>query len=235
MKTSHILLFFISIHCASLSISAQETTEPVSDTLVTPSQKYGIRLGGDILKLARTALEDGYSGFELMGDIRISKRLYAAAEIGIENRDWNKDNLVSTTNGSYLKLGGDFNAYRNWLGMNNAISVGLRYGISYFSQELLSYPIYTTDTTFPSTIRNDPRKYSGLNANWIEFILGVKTELFNNLFLSINVQLKRLVNEKKPDNFDNLIIPGFNKTNDYSKFGVGYGYTISYLIPLIKK
>ena len=48
-------------------------------------------------------------------------------------------------------------------------------------------------------------------------------------------QLKRKISEDKPDNFGNLYIPGFNRTYDYSEFGVGYGYTISYLIPIFKK
>jgi Domain of unknown function (DUF6048) len=235
MKITRILLFFISIYCVSFSLWAQETNEESMDTIVTANRKYGIRLGVDMLKLVRTAIESGYSGFEIIGDVRFSKRFYAAAELGFEDRKWDKDNLVSMTNGSYIKVGADFNAYRNWLGMNNAISAGLRYGLSSFSQELISYPIYTTDTTFPTVIRDESRKYSGLNASWVEFIFGVKTEVFNNLYLSINVQLKRLLNEKKPDNFDNLIIPGFNRTNDYSEFGVGYGYSISYLIPIFRK
>ncbi|WP_395076160.1 DUF6048 family protein, partial [Flavobacterium sp.] len=33
--------------------------------------------------------------------------------------------------------------------------------------------------------------------------------------------------------FDNLYIPGFNRTYD-GKFGVGWNYTISYFIPLYK-
>jgi len=49
------------------------------------------------------------------------------------------------------------------------------------------------------------------------------------------VQLKRTLSEKEPDNFANLYIPGFNRTYDYSEFGVGYGYTLSYLIPIFKK
>ena len=57
----------------------------------------------------------------------------------------------------------------------------------------------------------------------------------NNLYLSINLQLKRKITEDRPENFDNLIIPGFNRTYDYSEFGVGYGYSISYLIPIFKK
>ncbi|MFO7719393.1 MAG: DUF6048 family protein, partial [Gillisia sp.] len=47
--------------------------------------------------------------------------------------------------------------------------------------------------------------------------------------------VKRMVTQSTPSNFDNLTIPGFNRTYDDSSFGVGYGYTISYLIPLYKK
>ena len=78
-------------------------------------------------------------------------------------------------------------------------------------------------------------QYSGLTAHWAELIIGIKTEILNNLYLSINLQLKRKISESHPDNFDNLYIPGFNRTYDYSEFGVGYGYSISYLIPILKR
>jgi hypothetical protein len=38
----------------------------------------------------------------------------------------------------------------------------------------------------------------------------------------------------KPSGFDNLYIPGFNRTYDGS-FGVGFNYTVSYFIPIYKK
>ncbi|GAB5399619.1 MAG: DUF6048 family protein [Aureisphaera sp.] len=198
-------------------------------------EKYGLRVGADLSKLARTALEDGYTGFEIMGDVRFYKKFYAAVEIGNETRDWDEENLTATAKGSYIKLGVDYNAYDNWLGMENAIFAGLRYGFSTFSQELTSYGIFTSDPTFPTEIVNTSQETTGLTASWAEFIFGVKTEIFNNLYLSINLQLKRRISETTPDNFDNLIIPGFNRTYDSSKFGVGYGYGISYLIPIIKR
>src|SRR5690606_12092685 len=143
--------------------------------------------------------------------------------------------IASKTSGSYAKLGFDFNAYENWLGMENAITLGLRYGFSTFNQELLSYRIYTDNPAFPTQTIYDPQEYSGLNAHWAEFILGIKTEILNNLYLSLNVQLKRKFAETEPDNFANLYIPGFNRTYDYGEFGVGYGYSVSYLIPIFKK
>lgn len=234
MRRLPILLFFISTLSVSPVLLGQEDTAVASDT-TGYAQKYGLRLGGDLSKLIRTAVEDGYSGFEVVSDFRISDRFYLAAELGTEKKERFESNLNSIAKGSYIKIGADFNAYINWLDMNNAIFAGMRYGFSSFSQELLAYSIYTTNQAFPGTVRIDPIEYSGLSASWLELIVGVKTEVFNNLFLSLNLQLKRRIAEQKPENFDNLYIPGFNRTYDFSEFGVGYGYTISYLIPLFKR
>jgi len=233
MKLKHTLLFCISILCV-FSTSEAQTTEKPTDTLVQKT-KYGLRLGADLAKPLRTALEDGYSGFEIMGDFRFADRFYAAAELGNETKDYVEPNLTAETSGSYIKLGADFNAYKNWFGLNNAIFAGLRYGFSTFKQDLISYSVYTTDQTFPSEVIVVNQEYKGLTAHWAELIVGIKTEVVNNLYLSINLQLKRKITEDKPEGFDNVYIPGFNRTYDFSKFGAGYGYTISYLIPLYKK
>lgn len=233
MNCKRILLFCISVLWVSFSLMAQQTT--AVDTITKPAEKYGLRLGVDISKPARTLLEDGYSGFEIVGDFRITKKFYAAVELGSEKKDRFEANLNSKTSGSYGKIGFDFNSYNNWLGMNNAIYGGLRYGVSSFSHELLAYGIYTTNQTFSPAFRIETKEFNGLTAHWAELIVGIKTEVFNNLYLSINVQLKRKISEDKPDNFNNLYIPGFNRTYDFSEFGVGYGYSISYLIPIFKK
>jgi len=234
MKQTHILLFFISMLLLPFFTMAQQT-EATTDTIPKRIEKYGIRVGVDLSKLARTAFEEGYTGFEITGDLRFSDRYYVAAEIGNETRDWDEVNLTSTTKGSYIKLGADYNAYQNWLGMENVIHAGLRYGLATFSQELTGYSVFTSDATFPTEFVTPNQEFTGLTASWIELQVGVKTEILNNLFLGINLQLKRQLGEDKPDNFDNLIIPGFNRTYDFSDFGVGYGYTVSYLLPIIKK
>ncbi len=77
------------------------------------------------------------------------------------------------------------------------------------------------------------KEYSGLTASWIEVVGGVKAELFDNLFLGFSTRLNYLVSNKKPENFDNLFIPGFNRTYE-GKFGVGFNYSLSYFIPLYK-
>jgi hypothetical protein len=61
----------------------------------------------------------------------------------------------------------------------------------------------------------------------------MKVEVFKNVFVGFSFRLNRLVSQKRPNNFDNLYIPGFNRTYN-GDFGVGFNYTVSYFIPLYK-
>ncbi len=235
MKRTLTLLFIIKIlFLSGFNGYAQKKEIKINDT-ITKNNKYGLRIGVDIARPVISLFDENFSGFEVMADYRLTHRFYIAVEYGFDQDNQTESNLIAASKGSYLKIGGDFNAYNNWVGMNNAIYVGLRYGVSTFDQNLEGYTIYTGDSTFPGTMVFDPRSYEGLTAQWAEFIFGIKTEILTNLFLSINLQLKNKFSEDIPENFNNLYIPGFNKTNDYGNFGVGFGYGISYLIPIYKK
>jgi len=239
MKHRHILNFFISscLFFFSGVLNAQDTIdkETKSDTLIY-KQKYGLRLGADLGKIVRTVVDDDYTGFEITGDYRLTKRIYLAGELGNEERTLSNDFLTVTAKGSYFKAGIDYNSYQNWLDMQNMIYFGFRAGVSSFSQSLDSFTIYNTNQYWPTQFNSeDATEIDGLTAIWAEIIIGIKAELFNNLFLGLNVQIKSLISEDEPDNFENLYIPGFNRTYDSGRFGVGFGYNLSYLIPIIKK
>lgn len=236
MQQQRTFVFFISLWLVLVgsNLQAQEETV-IIDSISVKTQYYGLRIGVDIAKPLRTLLDDAYSGFEVMGDFRIRDRYYLAAELGNEKRTTDLPNITTTASGSYIKAGFNYNAYDNWLGMNNLIYAGVRGGFSTFSQDLDSYTIYTTTDLFEDDTRTDGSSFSGLSASWLEFQLGVQVELYSNLYLGLNVQLKRRITNKEPDGFENLYIPGFGKTTDGSSFGVGYGYTLSYLIPFFKR
>lgn len=229
----HIFIFIISFLSVIPTAFSQEDTTVVSDSLQRV-EKYGLRLGIDLYKPIKTLLDDNYSGFEIMGDFRVYKKYYFALELGNEEKTTFDDNITSKGSGSYAKIGFDYNAHNNWGNLNNMIFVGLRYGFSGFDQELLSYSV-ATHPIFGDDIRDVSVKYSGLSAHWAELIFGLKTEIFNNLYLSLNLQLKYRLNEKQPENFENLYIPGFGRTYEDSKFGVGFGYGASYLISIFNK
>ena len=217
----------------SLIGNAQKVTETKKDSIPIKKERYGLRLGVDLFKLTRMLYEEDYRGIELVGDYRLTRKHYLAAEIGNEEKTVDDDQLNFTTNGTYLKVGFDYNTYENWLNMENIISIGLRYGVSSFSQTLNNFEIYNPNNYFEEILLLPGEKYNGLTAQWIEVIAGTKVKVINNVFVGFNFSLKYLVSQKVPDNFDNLYIPGFNRTYD-GKFGVGFNYTISYFIPLYK-
>ncbi len=235
MKMKYIYLSIISIFCCFTTAIAQDEIATKKQDTTLRSQKYGIRAGVDLSRLLRTAIDDDYQGFEVVADYRLFKNYYIAAEFGNESLLTDEENLNVKADGSFIRIGMDYNTYDNWFGMQNSIYVGLRYGLSTFSQTLNDYTIYTDNTFFDPDIRDEVIEQSGLTASWIGLKLGIKAELLKNLFLDINVSIRRMVNEETPDRFDNLYIPGFGKTNDFSKFGAGYGYTITYLLPFYKK
>ncbi|WP_460218691.1 DUF6048 family protein [Psychroserpens sp. MEBiC05023] len=238
MKTKHTLLFIISMIIVMLlpmTSQSQENNETSSDTLVY-KQKYGIRLGADIGKLIRMAVDEDYTGFEIIGDYRLTKKLYLAGELGTEERRIANDFLDITAKGSYFKAGIDYNTYTNWLDMQNMIYTGFRIGVSSFSQTINSFTVYNTNQYWNEPATETPNEeFKGLSGIWAELIIGFKAELLPNLYGGLNVQIKSMVSQDQPVGYENLYVPGFNRTYDSGRFGIGFGYTVSYSIPIYKK
>lgn len=231
----HILKYSFSLGLMLLSVVtlAQEQTIK-TDTIVPKKERYGLRVGVDLFKLTRSFYDKDYQGLEVVGDYRLTRKHYIAAEIGNENKTVDDDQLNFTTKGSYVKIGFDYNGYENWLNMENQIYVGLRYGFSTFSQTLNSYSVYNSNQYFgENEVIISGEKFDGLSAQWLEVVAGIKAEVFNNVFVGFSFRVNRLFGQKQPDNFENLYIPGFNRTYN-GDFGVGFNYTVSYFIPLYK-
>lgn len=205
-----------------------------NDSLVY-KERYGASFGIDLFKLSRTAFDNNYSGLEINGDYRFRDNLYLAGELGNDQYTFDESNLVVESKGSYIKLGANLNFYKNWIGMQNQIYGGFRLGLSSYSQSLKSFSFFTPDNTFETSPNLVNRDFNNLSAVWGEFHFGFKVELIKNVYASAHVQLKVLVSETELQNFDNIFIPGFNITNDFSSFGAGWGYSLNYLIPLKTK
>ena len=231
MKYTLKFIFSLALLCFSLLGTAQTK----DTTKVVYPERYGLRVGVDLHRLTKSLYDSNYKGLEVVADYRLTQRFYIAGELGNEEKNVADDRLNFTTNGSYFKVGFDYNSFENWLDMENMIYVGMRYGVSSFSQTLNTYQIYDPTNYFGETMSvTSGEKFDGLNASWLEVVGGIKAEIFNNLYLGFSVRLNYLVSNKKPENFDNLYIPGFNRTYD-GKFGAGLNYTISYFIPIYKK
>jgi Domain of unknown function (DUF6048) len=226
-------LNLISFLIVLISLSAQ-SQKKTKDSIPAKTDQYGLRLGVDLYKLTKSFYEKDYKGLEIVGDYRLTKNYFLAAEIGNENKTTDDYRLNFTSKGTYIKVGFDYNGYENWLDMKNMLHIGLRYGASTFSETLNTYKIYNTSPYFNETASiNSGEKFDGLSAQWLEVVGGVKAEVLHNIFVGFSFRINKLVTNSKPNNFDNLYIPGFNRTYD-GDFGVGFNYTVSYFVPLYK-
>ncbi len=234
-----ICLFFIFVNGYTQQQKIDTIPNKKQDSLVYKTN-YGLRVGIDISKPLRMQFNSNYSGLELVGDYRLSKNFYAAVELGFEEETTREDFTNSTAKGNYARLGFNYNAYQNWLDMNNEIFLGFRLGLSTFSQTLNNYTPNTNSGSetdplyFPPNLITTPTTANGLNAQWSEFVVGIKVETLKNLFISFSGSYKILINIKDPDNFKSLFSPGFNRVFA-SNTGFGFNYTLSYLIPFKKK
>jgi hypothetical protein len=229
-----ISIFFLFI-VVNISGQAQkkDTLSTENDSIIYKSP-YGIRLGIDISKPILGSISSTYNGLEIVGDYRISKKFFIAAELGFEENTSVEDYTNSTTKGNYVRIGFNYNAYENWLDMNNEIFTGYRYGFGLFDQTLNSYIPNVNTNYFPANTILEPTTATSLNAHWSEFLVGLKVEAFQNLFVSISVSYKILMSIDEPENFKTLYSPGFNRIFE-SGTGFGFNYTLSYLIPFTKK
>ena len=239
MKKRQTYLFIISLILPSSMVFSQAESE-LNDSLTIKDKLLNInkiRLGFDIFKPIKSSSDGDNLNYEIVGDLQITENLYLAAEYGLTDRLIEDENINFNSNGSFLRFGFDYNMFKNWVGMDNAIFLGLRYGSSNFSNKIESYNVRNSDAYFSNFVDNNYQTIDHLNltGNWLEIVAGVKVETFNNVYLGFSLRLNKLLSTEKPENFDNLFIPGFNKVTDENTFGSGFNYTLTYSIPLNKK
>ncbi|MBT3684606.1 MAG: hypothetical protein HOD76_03285 [Cryomorphaceae bacterium] len=217
-----------------------QTESNSNDTLIKKEKLLNInkiRLGFDLLKPILSSSEGDNLNYEIVGDLQLTENIYLAGEYGLVDKVIEDENINFNSTGSFLRIGFDYNMFENWIGMDNSIYVGLRYGTSSFSSKILDYNVRNKDSYFSNLVTNEFQtiEYSNLSGNWIEILLGIKVETFKNVYLGLSLRLNKLLSDKKPDNFGNLFIPGFNKVTDENTFGSGFNYTLTYSIPLKKR
>jgi len=235
--------YFISacfVLCFFLGNAQSKPIDTKPKDTVVYKQPYGIRLGVDLSRPLISTLDEDYTGLEFVGDYRLTLKYYLAAELGNENRTRQEDVFNFTTSGSYFKVGFDYNTYPNWYGEQNLIYAGARVAFSSFNHTINNFQIFNRNRFFSpdgfAESGSGPIEIENRNAAWLEAVLGIKTELFANIYLGVSLRLGALVTPKPEEGeFSDLFIPGFNKVTDGSIFGVGYNFSLSYFLPFYKK
>jgi hypothetical protein len=231
MKSKHIWLFTISLLWSLFAFSQEEEGGEAKEK--KSPRTYALRVGLDMIKPARTQFEDGYQGLELVGDLKLNKRVFIAAEVGSEKRTQQSEQINFTTKGSYIKAGIDYNFFNNWKGMNNSLFIGFRLARSLHTHTVNNYTLYSL--TQYLTVNTAKGYLTGereqLSTAWFEFLFGIKVQLLPNFYAGLSLRMHGLLNDKQPQDFGNLYAPGFNRITDDNKFGGSINYTLTYSLP----
>lgn len=232
MKKVFILKYIISFFTAIIVFPLFSQQE--NDSTITKSI-YGLKIGMDLSKQIRMLTEPDYKGLVLMGDYRLMDKLFVAFELGTEDKLIENEVLNFKTKGSFIKIGANYNVYKNLEDLENEIYVGLRLGTSNFDHKLNSFKVYNTNQYWNQNEIVNYEEFQNLNSTWFELIFGFKAEVINNTYMGISLRLKRLLDQNEPPNFSNLYIPGFNKVLENNNIGVGLTYSLQFRIPIYKK
>ena len=232
MKKVFILKYIISFFTAIIVFPLFSQQE--NDSTITKSI-YGLKIGMDLSKQIRMLTEPDYKGLVLMGDYRLMDKLFVAFELGTEDKLIENEVLNFKTKGSFIKIGANYNVYKNLEDLENEIYVGLRLGTSNFDHKLNSFKVYNTNQYWNQNEIVNFEEFQNLNSTWFELIFGFKAEVLNNTYMGISLRLKRLLDQNEPPNFSNLYIPGFNKVLENNNIGVGITYSLQFQIPIYKK
>ena len=171
MKKLRIWVFYISILGYGFPILAQEehqessSKKEVLKNSMSPSKKaaLSLRFGLDLYRISLTQFSNDYSGLELVGDFKISKEFYLAVEIGREETTKQSEQVNFTTDGSYYKLGFDYNMYENLAGLNNQVHLGLRFATSNYLHVLNKYTLLDRTPFWPNSANEITNGFATVN------------------------------------------------------------------------
>ena len=185
-----------------------------------------IRIGTDVLALARSPFDDTYTGWELNGDIDLD-RYFFAVDIGSSSRSFKDDSSSYSNDGYYFRVGADYNFIHKDKGGNVAF-FGLRYGHSIFSEQLESVvndPVWG-HATVSDTNTDTP-------AGWFEMVGGIKVRIFKIVWLGYTARYKFFLKTKDTTTMEPHDVPGYGRTDKNTTWGFNYQVLVNF--PLRKK
>lgn len=217
MSITKKLLFFVII-LPIVSIAQKE-----------PERQVFIRTGIDLSRFAMPFINDfGPKVIELSFDTEVKYKYFPTIEVGFSKIEDHTDQHTYDSYGNYFRVGLDYSTIKYKHRLDRSIFfVGARYGFTSFSHEAdwisISNQWGTYETSLPET---------QLNAHWVEGVIGLRGEIFNNFYMGYAIRLKSWVSHSDYGDYTPYWVPGYGLAT--KKITVGMSYSIFYAIPLKK-
>ncbi|BDD03184.1 hypothetical protein HNQ88_001127 [Aureibacter tunicatorum] len=182
-----------------------------------------LTVGTDGYRLAKTLLEPNYQGFSLQASTNILYNFYLTMEGGYENSTFEHSLATAKNRGQFLTYGVDFDLMpRNK--SYSVIFIGARAGTATFS-ETLDYRILNEWESVSNSVTEN-----GMQATWVEFVAGIRGNVYRGLFVGFTAKLKTGLNIKNEDNLAlrPSFVPGYGKVNYNMGSNGGFEINLAY-------
>lgn len=186
----------------------------------------GIRVGMDVSRPFQSLWNKGDRyGTEFSADVEVLPNLFTVAELGWDQFEINHDYVSYTSSGTYLRVGWDYNFLPAESPKDRDILYGgLRYGFCVGKQRVSSYRFenyWETEVgAFPS---------QSYTSHWIEFVLGMKGEIFHNIFMGWSIRGKVMMAQKEFEMPPVYFTAGYGNAD--SSFSFDFTYSLFYNLP----
>jgi hypothetical protein len=176
----------------------------------------GVRIGYDLVSLARSRFVSTFSGSEFSVDTDIY-RYYPTVEIGNASRDYASDNGSTYENsGNYWRAGIDVNFMKKDP-EKNMFFLGARYARSGYSEKAR---IITTDKLWGDL--DQQYENADLTANWLEMTTGMRIRVWKVFWLGYTARFKFALNTDEGANLLTTDVPGYGATDRNTTWGFSY-------------
>lgn len=207
------LIIIISVADVSAQIAKKDTVK--TDTLKNKYLLTGVRIGTDLISIAKSRYQDNFMGWEINGEIDFN-RYYLAMDYGNWSRNLNSDSAIYSNDGKFWRVGIDVNFLKKDPD-RNMFFIGGRYGRSTFSEamKLTSY-----DPVWGTLVSNYNNR--DVQARWLELTAGIRVKIWKIFWLGYTGRFKFALKTDTTDEMLPYDIPGFGTTDKGTTYGFNY-------------
>lgn len=192
-----------------------------------PLELKGIKFGVNIGRFSDYLFKPERVSYETSFDFNLSHKYYGVFEAGYSEIELKKDNYLYRSDGYFMKVGMDYNMLKKQ--PTDYLGIGFRLGWTDFSQSASN--IFIESNHWPASSTSiDPKS---LNTYWLEISLGIKGEVFKNVYFGWSGLVKIRVAGENDLNVQPYDIPGFGSAS--KGINLGANYYIFYQIPFNRK
>nr|WP_321454106.1 DUF6048 family protein [uncultured Carboxylicivirga sp.] len=222
-------LFSISVLLASVNAFAQNNANTKDEEKKAPFDP-GIAIGLNVGTFITPLFEPERLGMEATGRIKFNRKWFAVGELGYENISFDKETYSYDSDGSFLRLGVDYNIFKvEEIGNNDNIILGLRYGFGVTDYKSDRYTI--NDDYWGDYVGSMGSGTS--TAHWGEFVFGLRSEILKNFYMGWTGRIRTLIAINNTQQLEPYAIPGYGKRDNTPNFS--FTYNLEYYLPLRKK